>query len=104
MTRELVYLLGTFIFGLVLVLSGCGHGSVSTVYVRTPPPPPLAETVVVSPGSGYYWVQGYQSWNGARYVWIPGHYEHIPAGRHRWVPGHWRHNGHGYYWVDGRWR
>ncbi|MGA2695440.1 MAG: hypothetical protein ABSE92_05240 [Terriglobales bacterium] len=102
--RKLISLSAAFIFMCALILSGCEHGSVSVVYVRTPPPPPLVETVVVSPGPGYYWVQGYQSWNGARYVWVPGHYEHVPAGRHRWIPGHWAHNGRGYYWVDGHWR
>jgi hypothetical protein len=87
----------------VLSFTACEHGTVA-VYVRTPPPPPIREVIVNSPGPGFYWVPGYQSWNGSRYFWIPGHWERVPLGRHRWVEGHWRHNGRGWYWVPGHWR
>ena len=92
------------LMGLTLVFSGCDHAAIGVTYVSTPPPPPMMEPVIVSPGPGYVWVQGYQTWNGNRYVWVPGHWESRPMGMHRWVAGHWRHNGHGWYWVPGHWR
>jgi hypothetical protein len=101
--RKLPFL-ATGILASVLFFTGCYHSASVGVYVSTPPPPPIAETIVVSPGPGYYWVPGYQSWNGVRYVWSPGHWERVPVGRRRWIPGHWAHNGRGWYWIEGHWR
>jgi hypothetical protein len=102
--RTTISLAAVLVLGGVLLFSGCGHPSAGVVYVSTPPPPPIVEPVIVSPGSGYVWIRGYQSWNGNRYVWVAGHWELRPADRHGWVPGHWRHNGQGWYWVPGHWR
>jgi hypothetical protein len=94
----------TLVFGLVLTLAGCATRERAVVYVRTPPPPPLAESILVTPGPGYVWVAGYHSWNGGGYIWVPGHWEHRPPGRRDWVPGHWAHNRHGWFWIEGHWR
>lgn len=87
--------------GTALALTGCGGHPRNVVYVSTPPPPRVTESVIVSPGSGYVWIGGYHTWNGSRYEWVPGHWE-----RHggRWAPGHWKHDRNGWYWVEGHWR
>lgn len=90
--------------GLMLSLAACGGGPRGAVYVRTPPPPPVAERVVVSPGPGYVWVPGYHAWDGNAYVWRPGRWDRLPPGRRAWVPGHWVHTRRGWRWVEGHWR
>ena len=75
------------------------------VVVRIGPPPPrVVETVPVSPGPGYAWHGGYHRWDGQRYVWVPGVYEHAPYEHARWIDGHWANRGGGYVWVEGHWR
>jgi len=100
----LPFLFAALLLACVLSFTACVHSGGVAVYVRTPPPPPIGEPVLVAPGPGYYWIPGYQSWNGARYVWIPGHWESVPMGRRVWIQGHWAHNHHGWYWVPGHWR
>jgi YXWGXW repeat-containing protein len=73
------------------------------VYVQTAPPAPIYETVPSAPGPGYYWVPGYWTWNGYRYVWRHGYYAYPPYSGARWVPGHWAHGPYGYYWKPGHW-
>ncbi|HEY7096494.1 MAG TPA: hypothetical protein VH437_07215 [Terriglobales bacterium] len=87
------------------LLSGCGepHHRV-VVYAPTAPPPPVTETITVSPGSGYVWIPGHHEWRGNAYGWAPGHWEPRPNNRHEWIPGHWAQSGRGWYWVDGHWR
>jgi hypothetical protein len=102
--RAMANLSAALILGGVLLFSACNHAAVGVTYVSTPPPPPIAEPIIVSPGPGFVWVRGYHTWEGNRYIWAPGHWERIPGGRHHWVPGHWRNNRHGWYWVPGHWR
>ncbi len=85
-----------------LAMSACAERG--AVYVRTPPPPALRESVVVAPGPNYVWIPGHQAWNGRAYSWAPGRYEVRPARRHNWVPGHWAQTRRGWFWVDGHWR
>jgi WXXGXW repeat (2 copies) len=42
------------------------------VVVGVAPPAPIVETVPAPPVAGYVWRSGYWSWNGVRYVWLPG--------------------------------
>src|SRR5258708_40181632 len=98
----------------LLLLGGCAE---RTVYVDRPPAPPPAETVVVNeappppqkeviveaPATGYYWVPGYWSWQG-RWIWIGGRWTPRPHPRAVGGPGHWGRHGHGYIWIQGRWR
>ena len=102
LNRKIILLFAAFV--LVSVLLGCDHPAGTVVYVRTPPPPPIADAVIVSPGPDFIWIRGYQAWNGVRYIWVPGHWERRPIGRRGWVPGHWAHNGQGWFWIEGHWR
>lgn len=73
-------------------------------YVRVGPPRAVVEIRRVAPGPGYVWIEGYHRWDGDTYVWVPGTWERVPAGRRRWVRGRW-HSTHGqWYWVEGHWR
>ncbi|MBV9679495.1 MAG: YXWGXW repeat-containing protein [Acidobacteriaceae bacterium] len=76
------------------------------VYVRVgPPPPPRREFIPARPGPQYVWIAGFQRWDGARYVYVPGRWVLPPGPRYRqWVPGHWRNTRHGWIWVEGHWR
>ena len=74
------------------------------VYVRVGPPAPVREYAPPPPGPGYVWMAGYHRWEGARYVWVPGHYILPPGRYHRWIPGHWRQTRRGWVWVEGHWR
>jgi hypothetical protein len=91
-----------------LLLSGVlavGPASASTrIYVKIGPPAPIVETRVAAPGPGYIWVAGYHTWDGGRYVWVPGRWSRPPRAHVAWHPGHWAHEHRGYYWVEGRWR
>jgi hypothetical protein len=97
-------LFATLAFGLVMATTACTARERVAVYVPSPPPPAVRETIVVSPGPGYVWIGGYHAWNGSAYVWTPGRWELRPARRHAWVPGHWKHDRRGWYWVEGHWR
>jgi hypothetical protein len=99
------HLLSLGVLAGVLFLSACSSGPRGpVVYVRTAPPPPLVEQRMVAPGPDYFWIAGYQRWNGNHYMWVPGHWERRPNRHRRWVAGHWAHNHHGWYWVEGYWR
>lgn len=68
-------------------------------------PPLVVEPVPPPPVHGYYvWRPGYWSWNGVRYVWMPGVYLRPPYAGAVWVPGHWVGRRRGWVWVGGRWR
>ena len=73
------------------------------IYIQTGPPAPMYEPVPAMPGPGYYWVPGYWSWNGYRYIWVHGRYSYPPYSGATWHPGHWAHNGYGWYWRPGHW-
>jgi WXXGXW repeat (2 copies) len=103
--RAHVVLLAMLAFGFLMWLTACGgpHPR-AVVYVGAPPPALIAEAPGPAPGPGLVWIAGYHSWNGSAYVWVPGRWEHPPAGRHAWVRGQWIHGGRGWYWREGRWR
>jgi hypothetical protein len=92
------------VLGTVVVLAGCGTGVRAAFYVPVPPPGPIRETIIVSPGSGYVWVPGYHRWEGGHYLWVSGRWDRAPRARARWESGRWRHSRQGWYWVEGRWR
>lgn len=74
------------------------------VVVRVAPPAPIIERRPIAPGPGYVWVDGFHRWDGARYVWVGGHWMMPPRRGGVWVAGHWRHTPGGYVWVEGHWR
>ncbi|HVY44889.1 MAG TPA: hypothetical protein VHB21_03380 [Minicystis sp.] len=38
-------------------------------------PAPLPEQRYAAPAPGMVWIAGSWHWDGARYVWLPGHWE-----------------------------
>jgi WXXGXW repeat (2 copies) len=74
------------------------------VVVRIGPPPPRpVEVIPAAPHPGWVWQEGYHRWDGAHYVWVPGHYVAPPYEHAVWVPGHWANRNGGYVWVEGHW-
>lgn len=73
-------------------------------YVRVRPPRAQVEIRTSAPGRGHVWIDGYQSWDGDRYRWVPGRWEMAPSGNRKWAKGRWRSHRGQWYWVDGRWR
>ena len=67
------------------------------------PPAPVAETPPPPPAPAAVWTPGYWSWDGARYVWVPGQYVVPPFPGAIWVGGRWVHSGPHWGWVDGHW-
>lgn len=73
------------------------------IYVQTGPPAPVYEAAPAAPGPGYYWVPGYWTWNGNRYIWTHGRYAYPPYSGATWHPGHWGQTPHGWVWKPGHW-
>src|SRR5690348_17472688 len=95
--------------GATLVTATLGASAACTdtrgrLYVRVGPPAPIIEARIAAPGAGYVWIEGYQRWDGGRYLWVPGRWVMPPRPRARWVAGHWSRDRRGWYWVDGHWR
>jgi len=88
----------------LLATGGCGPSGSGRVYVRTGPPPIVAERPIVAPGPAYVWQPGFYRWSGRDYVWVSGRWVIPPGPTAQWVPGHWRQDRHGWFWVEGRWR
>jgi len=79
--------------------------SSEVVIVEPPPmPAPVVEVVTVSPGPGYFWIDGCYEWAGARWVWYRGHWARPAHPGAVWVRGDWRHERGGKVWVSGHWR
>ena len=92
-----------------LVLSGLLLAPVSEartrIYVNIGPPPIVVERQrIAAPGPGYVWQDGYQMWNGDRYVWVAGQWARPPHRHTRWMTGRWRQTTRGYYYNPGYWR
>ena len=72
--------------------------------VGSVPPPPIVETVVVSPGPQYVWVAGYWRWYGHSWGWVRGAWVIPPHRRAVWVEGRWGRRFGRVTWVEGHWR
>jgi hypothetical protein len=59
---------------LAVVASIMSVASQAQVAIRIGPPPPVVEHYGPPPRPGWVWVGGFHRWDGARYVWTPGHY------------------------------
>jgi opacity protein-like surface antigen len=46
--------------------------SFAQVVIRVGPPAPVYERPGPPPERGFVWIDGYQSWAGDHYVWVPG--------------------------------
>jgi len=74
------------------------------VEISVRPPRAVVEHRGVRPGRDYVWQPGYQRWDGRAYVWAPGSSQRPPRPHQRWVNGHYVRRGHGWVFVEGRWR
>jgi len=99
----------------VLVFSACSSLpaqviSVASIQAQTsaavaphPPPPRRAEIPPPAPSPQALWEFGHWSWNGQRYVWMPGHYVQRPSPTANWISDYWQRGPNGWRWVEGQW-
>jgi hypothetical protein len=100
--RKLV--LGAVMAGGALLTAACPPPPHGVVFVRTGPPPAVAEVRVAAPGPEFVWIPGYHRWDGAAYAWVGGRWERPPHAHAAWVGGRWKHHHNGWYWEEGRWK
>lgn len=78
--------------------------AMAQIVVRIAPPAPVVEHYGRPPHPGWVWIDGYQSWNGHRYVWVRGHWAHPPRPGAVWVAHRWEQRGGGWILIEGHWR
>ena len=93
-----------FLPTLLLAVTLLPAASFAQVVVRVGPPAPIVETRPARPGPEFEWIAGYHRWDGARYVWVPGRWDHRPHPGAHWVAHRWVHRNGGYVLVEGHWR
>jgi len=76
----------------------------AVVRMQPPPPPPNQEMVGRAPHPGFVWTQGYQRWDGRRYMWVPGRWVRPPRAGAVWVQPRWIQRGNEWVFRPGRWR
>lgn len=76
----------------------------STYVVAQAPPPAPVETMVVSPGPDYIWMDGEWEWAGGRWVWVGGHWVYPPRPHAVWIVGSSWHDHYGWHSRRGYWR
>jgi hypothetical protein len=79
-----------------------GYADDPAIVVNGAPPAPRVEYAPPMPGAGYAWVPGHWAWRGS-WVWAPGGWKPIPAGRRQWVAGAWVTQGAQSRWQPGYW-
>jgi hypothetical protein len=95
-------LLRYIVFGLVALSSQI---AAAQTVIRVAPPPPVHVGVVGrAPGPGYVWVEGYQRWNGSRYVWVGGRWVRPPRPGAVWVAPVYVRQGSAWAFRAGYWR
>ena len=92
---------GSLIAMAALCLLGCMPASRS--YPPVPAPP--AEMVPAPPRSSVplIWQPGHYDWDGARYIWVPGHWVDRAGHGTLWQDGYWQRAGAGFTWVPPHW-
>jgi hypothetical protein len=78
--------------------------SFAQVVIRIGPPPPIVERRGPPPERGFVWIDGYQRWEGGRYIWFPGRWERPPYPGARWIAHHWVHRHGQWLLIEGHWR
>jgi hypothetical protein len=73
------------------------------VTVTEAPPPPVVETITVSPGPAFIWVGGGWAWHG-RWVWEAGHWAHPPRPGAVWVAHRYEYRNGVHVFIRGGWR
>jgi hypothetical protein len=86
----------------VITLAGCG--AAVTYYAPVPPPPLQADPYGMSPGAGYFWINGYWGYEGGRHVWHAGRWEKPPRANAHYVQAHWDRKGDQYAFREGHWK
>jgi Glycine zipper/WXXGXW repeat (2 copies) len=81
----------------------CMLNTANLVVSQAPPQAPT-QTVVVSPGPDYVWMDGEWVWNGGAWIWIGGRWVLPPYPHAVWIRARWVHGPHGWHRVRGRWR
>lgn len=93
------------LFALFVSLSGCiivATPEPSSVVVKEAPPQVIVEVRPTAPATDYVWIQGYWSWQGARWVWVAGHWEARRVG-YIWIEPHYNYQNNNHYYVAGGW-
>ncbi len=85
------------------ILVGDERADAQLIQVTIAPPAMRVEPMPPSPGSGHAWVGGYWAWDGARYVWTPGHWARPPRTMDVWQPPRWHHGQRAWGFTQGRW-
>jgi hypothetical protein len=83
------------LIGSMLLLGGCMFAEVSLGVRIGAPPPARVYVRPVSPGAGFYWVDGYWYPVGRHYSWHNGYWTRPPYEGARWIGP--RHDGHMFY-------
>lgn len=92
------------VLAVLLALTLLPAASYAQVVIRIGPPPVVVEHPGPPPAAGFIWIGGYHRWDGARYAWVPGHYERPPHPGARWVAHRYERRGGGWVFVEGHWR
>jgi YXWGXW repeat-containing protein len=71
--------------------------------VEVAPPAPIEEAPPPAPSPRHVWTSGYWTFQGGRYVWVPGSYVVAPQPAARWVPARWVPGQGGWYLERGHW-
>jgi hypothetical protein len=90
------------VFGLPILIS---QRTLAQPVVRVAPPPPVRVGVVGKPpGIGYVWIEGYQRWDGKKYLWVSGRWVRPPRAGAVWVAPTWVRQRNGWVLDKGYWR
>ena len=99
--------LGALVIGIAFSNSACVATASSApargIVVNGPPPAPISEARSAPPSATAAWVSGYWHWEGARYVWIPGHWENAPPGSQWYAPRYTQNTDGRFFYEPGGW-
>lgn len=109
----IVILALSFVSGAGLV-TGCMHERViqppavvssgrAEIEVTEPPPAPIAESIMISPGAGYVWIPGAWDWRGNAWVWEKGRWVIPPEPGSYWVPHRYEYRNGKHMFIPGGW-
>lgn len=68
---------------------------------EAPPRPTIVERQYASPGSGYVWVAGRNTWRDGRWVWVSGGWVRPPQPNAIYVEGRWDERSRN--WTESHW-
>ena len=98
------YTVSAAICGMALLFTGPVASAAKVSFsVGLTPPAPVVETAPPPPAPGSVWTSGYWSWDGAKYVWVPGQYAVPPFPAAVWIGGRWVPHGARWVWTNGHW-